>query len=250
MPLTRSFRETVQARARRDIKFRQALLAEAMQALLDGNVEEGRAALRSCINATIGFEKLGEAMGRITQEPDAHVRALAIPRLTICLVSSASCKQEDGRPSAGARRGRRATRRGDAADGRPRRHVSANFCSAGRSARRRNRDTAAASDATSRLPRSRISARGTSFRDWPHAASVNGRARSIRLRSRGECIASPRSVRRCTLSQKSALLPNTRARMRAVAAVTLRRSLHSSLTCLRCTPMASASAPCVRPTGP
>jgi hypothetical protein len=75
-----------------------------------------------------------------------------------------------------------------------------------------------------------------------HAATVRGRARSIRLRSRGECIACQRSVRRCTLSQKSGLLPNTRARMRAVAAVTLRRSLHSSLTCLRCTPMASASA--------
>ena len=64
MPLTRSFRETVQARARRDVKFRQALLGEAMQALLDGNLEEGRAALRSCINATIGFEKLGAALGR------------------------------------------------------------------------------------------------------------------------------------------------------------------------------------------
>jgi len=64
MPLTKSFRATVQARARRDVKFRQALLAEAMQSLLDGNVEEGRAALRSCINATIGFEKLGTAMAR------------------------------------------------------------------------------------------------------------------------------------------------------------------------------------------
>jgi putative addiction module killer protein len=64
MPLTRSFRETVQARARRDVKLRQALLAEAMQALLDGNLEEGRAALRSCISATIGFEKLGVALGR------------------------------------------------------------------------------------------------------------------------------------------------------------------------------------------
>jgi putative addiction module killer protein len=64
MPLTRSFRETVQARAQRDVKFRQALLGEAMQALLDGNLEEGRAALRSCINATIGFEKLGTALGR------------------------------------------------------------------------------------------------------------------------------------------------------------------------------------------
>jgi hypothetical protein len=59
MPLTRSFRETVQARVRRDVKFRQALLAEAMQALLNGDVEEGRSALRSCINATIGFEKFG-----------------------------------------------------------------------------------------------------------------------------------------------------------------------------------------------
>jgi DNA-binding phage protein len=64
MPLTKNFRETVQARARRDIKFRQALLAEAMQALLDGDVEEGRAALRSCINAMIGFDKLGLALGR------------------------------------------------------------------------------------------------------------------------------------------------------------------------------------------
>ena len=60
VPLTRSFRETVHARARRDVKFRQALLAEAMQVLRDGDLEEGRAALRSCINATIGFEKLRE----------------------------------------------------------------------------------------------------------------------------------------------------------------------------------------------
>ena len=63
MPLTRSFRETVQARAQRDVKFRQALLGEAMQMLLDGDLEEGRSALRSCINATIGFEKLGVALG-------------------------------------------------------------------------------------------------------------------------------------------------------------------------------------------
>jgi hypothetical protein len=64
IPLTRSFRETVQARARRDVKFRQALLGEAMRLLLDGNLEEGRSALRSCINATVGFERLGAAPGR------------------------------------------------------------------------------------------------------------------------------------------------------------------------------------------
>lgn len=64
MPLTRSFRDTVQARARRDVKFRRAMLAEAMQVLLDGDLEQGRSALRSCINATIGFEKLGAVLGR------------------------------------------------------------------------------------------------------------------------------------------------------------------------------------------
>lgn len=42
MPLTRSFRETVQARAQRDVKFRQALLSEAIQALLDGDLEGAR----------------------------------------------------------------------------------------------------------------------------------------------------------------------------------------------------------------
>ena len=73
MPLTRSFRETVQARARRDVKFRQALLGEAMQLLLDGNLAAGRSALRSCINATIGFEKLGASTRKIAEEPDAHV---------------------------------------------------------------------------------------------------------------------------------------------------------------------------------
>jgi DNA-binding phage protein len=64
MPLTRNFRETVRARAHGDVRFRQALLGEAVQALFDGDMEEGLAALRSCINATIGFERLGAALGR------------------------------------------------------------------------------------------------------------------------------------------------------------------------------------------
>ena len=46
----------------------------------------------------------------------------------------------------------------------------------------------------------------------------------MRLRSRGECIASQMSLGRWTLSQKSGLLPNTRAGMSAVGAVTVLRS--------------------------
>lgn len=40
------------------------MLVEATRALLDGNREEGRAALRSGINASVGFEKLGAALDR------------------------------------------------------------------------------------------------------------------------------------------------------------------------------------------
>ncbi|MBX9828959.1 MAG: transcriptional regulator [Xanthobacteraceae bacterium] len=64
MPLTRSFRETVQARAERDPAFRKALFQEAVQALLQGDTAGGRAALRAYINATIGFDRLGKVLGR------------------------------------------------------------------------------------------------------------------------------------------------------------------------------------------
>jgi hypothetical protein len=64
MPLTRDFRRTVQARAARDQAFRKALFQEAVQSLLQGDIEVGRAAIRDYINATIGFEKLSAALGR------------------------------------------------------------------------------------------------------------------------------------------------------------------------------------------
>jgi DNA-binding phage protein len=63
MALTRSFKETVKARAARDKKFREALLTEAIEQLLAGELETGKAVLRDYINATIGFEKLAEDTG-------------------------------------------------------------------------------------------------------------------------------------------------------------------------------------------
>jgi DNA-binding phage protein len=64
LPLTTDFRQTVQARAARDPAFRRALFQEAVQTLLQGDVDAGRAAMRSYINATLGFEKLSAALGR------------------------------------------------------------------------------------------------------------------------------------------------------------------------------------------
>ena len=63
MALTRDFRETVQARVRRDAAFRKGLLRDAVESLLAGEVALGKELLRDYINATVGFPKLGEVTG-------------------------------------------------------------------------------------------------------------------------------------------------------------------------------------------
>jgi hypothetical protein len=60
MTLTRDFKETIQARVERDPAFREALLKEGVECLLSGDVETGKTVLRDYINATIGFEALGD----------------------------------------------------------------------------------------------------------------------------------------------------------------------------------------------
>ncbi len=61
MPLTRSFKEFVEIRIERDPKFRQALFQEAVQTLIEGDVETAKSVLRDHINATIGFSALAKA---------------------------------------------------------------------------------------------------------------------------------------------------------------------------------------------
>jgi len=63
MALTRDFRETVQARVRKDEKFRRGLLRDAIEALLSGEGDLGREILRDFINATLGFPSLAEKTG-------------------------------------------------------------------------------------------------------------------------------------------------------------------------------------------
>jgi DNA-binding phage protein len=58
MALTRDFRETVQARVKRDAAFRKRLLSEAIESLLSGEVTLGKELLRDYINAAVGFPKL------------------------------------------------------------------------------------------------------------------------------------------------------------------------------------------------
>jgi len=62
MPLTRDFRETVKDRASRDKEFRIALLAEALGAIVSGELDVAKTLLRDYINATEGFDSVGDAI--------------------------------------------------------------------------------------------------------------------------------------------------------------------------------------------
>ena len=71
MALTRSFKETVQAHVRKDPKFAEALFKEAIDLMLNGDVDTGKEILRDYINATISFQKLAK---RTALKPESLMR--------------------------------------------------------------------------------------------------------------------------------------------------------------------------------
>ncbi len=75
MPLTREFKETVQARIQTDRKYRKELLREGVECLLAGDLDTGKAILRDYINATIGFEELS----RRTKRPAKSLMRMLSP---------------------------------------------------------------------------------------------------------------------------------------------------------------------------
>jgi DNA-binding phage protein len=76
MPLTRDFRETVLARARREPEYAEALFTEALDAYLEGETAAGKAILRDVVNATIGFERLAV----LTKTPSKSLHRMLAPR--------------------------------------------------------------------------------------------------------------------------------------------------------------------------
>ena len=63
MALTRSFRDLARRQVGEDPAFAEALLREGIDLLLAGDIETGKSILRDYIKATVGFEKLGLAIG-------------------------------------------------------------------------------------------------------------------------------------------------------------------------------------------
>ena len=68
----------------RDKDYRRAFLGEAMSDMLTGDLDSAKIVLREYINGTVGFIKLGEALGRspkslmrmLSQEGNPHARNL------------------------------------------------------------------------------------------------------------------------------------------------------------------------------
>ena len=58
MALTHDFKETIRARAQRDTRFRRALLREAVESIVNGDLGTGKLVLRDYVNATLGFQDL------------------------------------------------------------------------------------------------------------------------------------------------------------------------------------------------
>ncbi|MFZ5738410.1 MAG: transcriptional regulator [Pseudomonadota bacterium] len=61
MAETRDFWKLVEQQASSDQAFAEALLREAIEVMLKGDVETGKTILRDYIKATVGFEQLGAA---------------------------------------------------------------------------------------------------------------------------------------------------------------------------------------------
>ncbi len=63
MVLTRSFKDHIKTKIKSDPEFRQALFQEAVQTLIEGDLDTARTVLRDFINATLGFAALAKATG-------------------------------------------------------------------------------------------------------------------------------------------------------------------------------------------
>ena len=74
MTKSRCFKETLNARIERDSGFRAALLEEAVQCLLAGELDVVKSVLRDYVNATIGFRELGYLT---TKSPKSLMRMLS-----------------------------------------------------------------------------------------------------------------------------------------------------------------------------
>lgn len=81
MALTRNFKETIMERAAHDEKYRKGLLAEAVNEMLGGNIDVGKAMLRDYINATITFPTLAKNLRKSSKSIHRMLGSSGNPRM-------------------------------------------------------------------------------------------------------------------------------------------------------------------------
>ncbi len=81
MTLTRDFKETVMDRATHDEQYRKGLLAEAVNEILEGNLDVGKAMLRDYINATITFPTLAQKLNKSSKSVHRMLGPNGNPRM-------------------------------------------------------------------------------------------------------------------------------------------------------------------------
>ena len=64
MALTRDFKSAIRDRAQKDAEFRKALLIEAVNSLLAGEIDPAKSLLKDYINASILFEPLAKRVDK------------------------------------------------------------------------------------------------------------------------------------------------------------------------------------------
>jgi DNA-binding phage protein len=74
MALTRDFKETILERAKNDPEFRVGLLTEAAECLLNNEPNVAKTLLRDYVNATLGFQELGNI---VDKNPSSLMRMLS-----------------------------------------------------------------------------------------------------------------------------------------------------------------------------
>jgi DNA-binding phage protein len=72
MPI-RDYKETIGQRVKNDPAFKKVLLEDALECLLSGDVDTGKAVLKDYIKATSGFENLSK---NIDKKPESLIRML------------------------------------------------------------------------------------------------------------------------------------------------------------------------------
>jgi DNA-binding phage protein len=95
MPLTRSFRETVMARAQKDPDFRAEMISEATSAFLDGDIGIGKSLLRDYLNATESLSHIARSLGKDDKSLRRMLGPNGNPTLKNFIELLHACQQEE-----------------------------------------------------------------------------------------------------------------------------------------------------------